>query len=314
MHAMNGFDETIPIFDLHADIGYDLWQAEDPDARWQFHERRWKEGGLRGINVACWFGHNENWAQMQAMVKKTRSVIERQGHRLICCRDDIEPEANWTLLSVEGMGGIRDDAEACVDWLYDQGVRIASLCWNEANLLADGVGANTDEGIHPLGYRVLEQMKRRGMILDLSHLNRAGTAAALALDLPCIVTHSNAYAICAHKRNLTDEQLRLLAKRDTVVGLNATPFFIHSDPPRQTAMMLAKHASYMKTIIGVNRLALGFDFMDYFTDEFVAMPQDMPSITKGQVMIRALEAEGFTKKEIEQISYQNVLSFLARQL
>src|SRR3990170_3438506 len=69
--------------------------------------------------------------------------------------------------TLDGAGGGQ------VDRLYREGVRLASLTWNPANLLADGARETRHCGLSPLGRRVVARMQERGMIVDVSHLSAA---------------------------------------------------------------------------------------------------------------------------------------------
>ncbi|MCF0111046.1 MAG: membrane dipeptidase [Erysipelotrichaceae bacterium] len=308
-------NQTIPFFDTHCDIGYDLYAHKNSQAqRLQFHLDKLKEGNCVGVNVACWIGHGESFEEMQNMVLHANKMLGSIHARPLQKGDEIHPDNNCYLLSMEGLMGIHDNPEECIDWLYDQGVRMCSLCWNEENDLATGVKGNKEHGLHPLGHRVIAQMKKRGMILDVSHMNDKSFYDALAYDIPLMASHSNCRALCNHPRNLSDEQLRELAKRDCLVGLNGTCSFVSENKEEQNSRTLAKHASRLKGIIGVDKIVVGFDFMDYFGPGFYGMISDVPCVEKAQTLFESLEAEGFTKKEIEQIAWGNVSDFLKRHI
>src|SRR3970282_1916172 len=131
------------------------------------------------------------------------------------------------VLSVENLGDALQGEIEQVDRLYREGVRLASLTWNPANLLADGARETRHGGLSPLGRRVVARMQERGMIVDVSHLSAAAFWDVLAATRgPVVATHSDAAAVQPHRRNLTDDQLRALAARGGVVGINFYPDFL----------------------------------------------------------------------------------------
>ena len=103
------------------------------------------------------------------------------------------------------------------------------------------------------------------MVMDVSHLNDGGFRDVMKLtEKPVIASHSNCRALCDVRRNLTDDQLRAIRDTGGVVGLNVHHAFVHADPAKQTAQMLARHAAHMAEVMGVEHVACGFDFCEYF--------------------------------------------------
>ena len=149
--------------------------------------------------MASYFDGRQDWAQMQEMVLTLREAIDEcPAVRLV----DDAWKIDWTdpylyaMLSIEGMCGIRENVEEKLDWLYAQGVRLASLCWNERNALACGVlGGNS--GLSELGIAAVRHMERIGMRIDVSHANEATFWDIFAHTSGVIIaSHSNARALC----------------------------------------------------------------------------------------------------------------------
>ena len=94
-----------------------------------------------------------------------------------------------------------------------------TLTWNGENEL--GSGNVTDRGLTDFGRAAVREMERCGILIDVSHLNDAGLADVFeTAERPFLATHSNARAICAHKRNLTDVQIKEMVRRGCLIGLN----------------------------------------------------------------------------------------------
>ena len=218
-------------------------------------------------------------------------------------------------MTVEGMCGIRDQAEEKIQWLYDQGVRIASLCWNDENALATGVKGTVTRGLTGEGRKAVQKMDELGMILDVSHTNeKTFWDMVEVVRGPMIATHSNTRALCEVHRNLTDQQIMAIAAKGGVIGLNAARNFIDSNPEHQDALHLAAHGRHIADLVGVEHLAVGFDFMDFFEDHATSMGRDLTSALQAQNLIQGLRVQGFSEAECQAIGYDNALRVLRQTL
>ena len=95
--------------------------------------------------------------------------------------------------------------------MYELGVRHAMLTWNEENHLATGVAGDKDRGLTNLGKEFLDYMYKHHMVIDVSHLNIKSFYDVLEyMPHNIIASHSNAYTLSDHRRNLNDDQLRLM--------------------------------------------------------------------------------------------------------
>ena len=141
-------------------------------------------------------------------------------------KDIVENGKIAALLLLEG-GDCLFDLSA-LRTLYRLGVRIVTLTHNKRNLIADGVGE--DEacgGVTRFGKRVIKEMNRLGMVIDVSHLCEKSFWDVLKYsEDPVIASHSNAKSVCNHKRNLSDKQIIELAKKGGVIGINFCPPFL----------------------------------------------------------------------------------------
>src|SRR5438876_1810260 len=131
------------------------------------------------------------------------------------------------LMGVEGGHAIENSLER-LDSLYRLGVRYMTLTWNNGNGWA---GASTDPrrsgGLSPFGKQVVRRMNELGMLVDVSHVSDATFWDVIAVATrPVIASHSACRALAAHPRNLSDAQLRALARTGGVVGINFYPVFL----------------------------------------------------------------------------------------
>lgn len=165
------------------------------------------------------------------------------------------------MLTVEGCSFLEDDAQAepRLDALAEAGVRMATLTWNGPNAL--GSGNDTSYGLTPFGRRMIRGLEERGIVVDASHLNDAGFRDLLAVaERPFACSHSNARAVCPHPRNLEDWQLREIADRGGIVGLNYYNAFLREDGAEATPDDVLRHVDHMLNVAGEDILALGSDY------------------------------------------------------
>lgn len=261
-------------WDLHTDLGYAIWKKQKAGYRnilSSFYTAGLKQGAIKVVCAASYFNGSQSWEQMQEMVRATRrELADCKEITPVYDAKDIDWEADtlYAVMSVEGMCGIVEDVEEKLDWLYAQGVRLASLCWNEENALATGQRGRADRGLSALGIRAVQHMERIGMRIDVSHANEKTFWDIMEHTEGMIVaSHSNARALCDHPRNLRDEQIQAIAKRNGVIGVVAEPAFVHPDPRKQDIAHLIGQLEYMVALAGPAHVGFGFDFMDYYDGE-----------------------------------------------
>ena len=158
---------------------------------------------------------------------------------------------------------------------YDLGVRHMLLAYNQKNRAADGCHERTDCGLSRYGVKLVQEMNRVGMILDLSHTGYRSTMDAMEVcQGPCIFSHANAKGVKDHPRNIRDDQAKACAATGGVIGVNGIGFFL-GDDNRASVENFAHHIDYYSELIGPRHVALGLDFV-YFHDQMFAMYQANP--------------------------------------
>lgn len=210
---------------------------------------------------------DEAWALFRRVQSVLERELERCGDKLAQARTMAEVDAalaagkTAAVLTVEGASFLEDDgqAESRLDALADAGVRMVTLTWNGPNAL--GSGNDTSHGLTGFGRSCVGELERRGIVVDVSHLNDAGFKDVCATARrPFAASHSNARAVCGHPRNLADWQLRELADCGGIAGLNfCTPFLTDrlADPTRDDVL---RHVDHVLETAGEDVLALGSDY------------------------------------------------------
>ncbi len=158
-----------------------------------------------------------------------------------------------------------------VEALYALGVRHMLLAYNVRNLVADGCAEVADAGLSNFGRQVVREMDRVGMIVDCSHTGRRSSLEAIELSKrPVIFSHSNAYSVCPHIRNVRDEQIRACAARAGVIGVVGVGAFLGDVEARAESMF--RHIDYIASLVGPEHVGFGIDYAK-------SMPyKDYPSV------------------------------------
>lgn len=196
------------------------------------------------------------------------------------------------------------------DKLYNIGVRHASLTWNEENHLATGVAGEKERGLTNLGKEFLDYMMKKKMIIDVSHLNVKSFYDVLDYaNKNIIASHSNAYSLSDHRRNLNDDQLKKLRDVGGYVGAVSARNFVSKDPSKQNCKGMADQIIYLAEHIGIDHVMLGLDIMDYLGDYegHNSNLDDLKGHGDSQNLIRELLNRSLTAEEVEMIAYKNFI-------
>ena len=316
------------VFDGHSDLLYDVTRhrlAGEKHVLERRHLRNLEAGGVEGLVLALWVSADTFWRDVpEAKTDRARTEI-----MLLCMKAELaecpwltlvrtpaEAEAakaagkRYAFLAVEGMDAMGDDLGA-IDRYGDLGVRIGMLTWNGENLLATGAGGDPYSGLTELGRRAVRRMAERSILVDVSHLNDGGFRDVLKMaEGPVIASHSNCRALCDVRRNLTDDQLRAIRDTGGIVGLNVHHAFVHADREKQTAEMLARHAAHMAEVMGVEHVACGFDFCEYFGPGNEGA-DGLENCSQIKNLFYWLEKLGMNERERNMIARENFLRVLA---
>ena len=266
------------IYDTHSDILFNLYQRHmDGEQKIfeRYHLNNLKKGGVVG---GIWVVYSETDFDVFNAYK-----IGLEGLRNVATIEDF-------------------------DKLYNLGVRHASLTWNEENHFATGVAGDKDRGLQPLGKELLKYMNEKNMIIDVSHLNVKSFYDVLEENPKILIaSHSDAYSLSNHRRNLNDDQLKKLKEQNGFVGVNSARNFVSHEKEKQNIDGLIDHIIYIGEHIGIDHVMFGLDMMDFLSDYDNANLNDLRSHADACNIESHLIKRGFTKEEIEMIGSKNFL-------
>ena len=210
---------------------------------------------------------------------------------LVKTKEDLNRAVNENkigiIISFEGLEPIGNDI-GLLRIFYELGVRAAGLVWSRRNYVADGCSFNPVEegqrgGLTKFGVNVVKRMEEMNMLIDVSHLNDEGFWDVVKFtNKPFIASHSNSRTLHGRMRNLTDEQIKAIADRNGVIGINAYKNIAGVREGENPISRLADHVEYMVNLVGANHVGYGFDLCNsYYNSElkFKFEPHDSDSLS-----------------------------------
>ncbi len=310
------------IFDMHCDTLSDIHRLGKEDlATASGHinlEKLWKGGSLvqcfaafipthegavrRGITegpyeyfLHCADTFDRQMEKFSDQIRPVRTVAEIEKNR--------DAGLLSAMLTIEDAVPVEGRIERVKEF-YDRGVRMMSLTWNYENSI--GYPNSRDPEAHmlplkPFGLEVIAEMERLGMAVDVSHLSEGGFwDVANHGSKPFIASHSCARALSDHPRNLTDDQLRAVAKRGGVVGVNFCKPFLRLDATVSTVEDIVRHARYIANVAGIETVAMGSDF------DGISGPLEYEDFSGFPMIVDGL-SRVFSDDDVDRICHGNAL-------
>ncbi|MBF1451973.1 gamma-glutamyl-gamma-aminobutyrate hydrolase family protein [Prevotella pallens] len=196
---------------------------------------------------------------------------------------------------------------ANVKYFAQRGVTYITLCHNGDNDICDSArGSNLHGGVSKFGAAVIREMNRNGIMVDLSHGAEKSFYDALEISSqPIVCSHSNSKALCNVPRNLTDDQLRALAKKGGVAHITLYHGFLRKEGIASVLDAIA-HLEHAISIMGIDYVGIGTDFDGDGTVCGMADASEMINFT------RHLLARKYSERDIEKIWGGNWLRVMAQ--
>ena len=221
------------------------------------------------------------------------------------------------VISMESADPILDPERLEVWW--EDGVRVIGPAHYGPGRYAGGTG--TELGLTELGLRLLAEMERLSIVLDLTHFTDPAFWQALDItDCPVLASHNNCRGLVPHQRQFSDEQLQAIFERDGVVGVACDVWMLdpswvrgESTNERVTLNTVVDHIDYICQLSGTSRHAgIGSDLDGGFGQR--QSPRDLDTIADLQQLPRLLAGRGYADADISAIMHGNFLRLLGQAL
>ncbi|WP_418359147.1 dipeptidase [Sphingobacterium detergens] len=353
--------QDLVIVDGHNDVIYEsIFGGKDIGQRLSTGATdlpRLKEGGVDVQVFAVW-SDDAKWktgafehanAQIDALEKMTAANAKNIALAKSVRDIDAILKAGKiaALIGVEGGNMIEGSIDNLIK-LHERGAKYLTLTWNynvpwaSCAAMESGKMDSKAKGLTDHGKAIIRKMNELGMLVDLSHGGEQTFYDVIAVSSkPILVSHSNAYRLCPHFRNLKDEQLEALKKNGGVIGVNFYSGFL--DPEYETRLKriytqqfgenadttlstwkmydklpvdvryevdapmskLLDHIDYLVKKVGIEHVAVGSDF-----DGIESAPQGLEDVSKFPLLTKGLLERGYNKADIAKIMGNNFLRIL----
>ena len=321
------------LIDAHSDLLNDVLPKRNMGGK-AVIEHDWLPGMRKGgidIRVAAIYSDIEYIPELALrraldMIAALFMEIEESSGIVLCktCDDVRRVKDNGMIGFILGMEGAEPLGRdiSLLRIFYALGIRVLGLSHALRNYAADPasiVSTKTGQasGLSDFGLQLVQEANKLGIVIDVSHLNDPGFWDVLENSTaPVIASHSNSRAVFNQPRGLSDDQIRAVAKRGGVIGINACATLVNEEKKADLNHLL-DHLDHIVKIGGIENAGLGPDFCDYVwkyasESERARLPyagpvrglsgdQDIPSL------IRAMRDRGYGPQEIELIAGNNFL-------
>lgn len=230
------------------------------------------------------------------------------------------------MLSFEGVEPIYNDLNL-FDLFYRLGVRGVGLCWSRRNYAADGssfvnVKSGKKGGLTSFGFELLEAAHKENVYIDLSHINDEGFEDVLNFyDGPIMVSHTNSRTLNPTMRNISENQIKEISKREGFIGINSMNFTVSNGTSPENIKGYCDHIDNIVAIGGIDCVGFGFDFNDIILkyipeQQLLNLPRKPFDCIKGYkeipLIIKELLDRDYKEDDIKKILGSNFLDFLER--
>lgn len=260
---------------------------------------------------AIWLPDDLNEESAEQLFFKSAHYLKDEGNRLgiklISKADKIKTSFNNNRFSacftVENGSALNGKIEN-IKRFSDLGVRMMTLTWNGHNSLGDGADVQNSKGLTEFGKIAVGEMEANNIVVDISHASdKLFYDVAEIATRPFVASHSNSRVVTNHRRNLTDEQFKIIANIGGIVGLNFHKDFLSSDSDCASMNDILKHCEHFISLGGENVVAIGSDF------DGCTLPNDILGSRSLSELYELFLRKNYKESQIRKIFYENALNF-----
>ena len=176
-----------------------------------------------------------------------------------------------------------------------------------------------------LGKDYVKELNKLNVAIDLSHISEPSFWDVLdIIEKPPVATHSNAKSLCNHPRNLTDDQIKAIAERKGVIGINFFSIFIDNNGRKATVDRLIDHIDHIVELVGLNNIGFGPDFLNYYIKDLKSLDEQLDNpfgdnldlgaifevigdVTEFPNLIGSIQKRGYSDRDIGKIQGEKLV-------
>ncbi len=330
------------IIDSHLDLLFDLVRQRKYGRKKVLIEdylEDFKKGGVNVI-VSSIYLDGEFLPEMalRRALKQINSLYEeieesKDSFALCLSYNDIINTINdgkiAILLSFEGVEPLYNDI-SLLNVFYKLGVRLVGLTWSRRNFAGDGCYFGTIKegkkgGLTEFGVSLIEKAEELGMLIDVTHLNDEGFWDVIEYsNQPVIASHSNSRALVNIMRNLTDEQIKAIAKAGGIIGINCANILVSDETDSKANIKgYVDHIEHIANLVGHKYVGFGFDLCDKIMkyvaeEELKGISRKSFDSIKGYAdipnIIEEMQRRNFSQEQITDILGNNFMEIFKKVL
>lgn len=333
----SSFATKFPVIDGHNDLawacrvlrGYDTAGLDASVPALHTDLPRLAAGGVAGQFWSVWVdpvleGADQVVATLE-QIDFVHRLIEKYPSQLQFARtaDDVRAAMSQgriaSLIGIEG-GAQIGGSLAVLRQFAKLGARYMTLTWSRTTEWADSATHTAiHDGLSDFGHEVVHEMNRIGMLVDLAHVAPSTMRHALETSSrPVLVSHSGAWELCHHARNVPDDVLSTIGEQGGVAMAAFVPSFLTEerrvwvetgevgDPPPVGIAAVADHVEHIREVAGVHAVGLGADY-----DGTDLMPEGLDDVSRYPALFEELSGRGWSDSDLRKLACDNLLRVLA---
>lgn len=299
-------EEIMQYFDLHCDT---LYKAAIEDStlnnlEYEVSIQKGRKFSKWSQCMAIWIPDNVSPDEGFKLFHKAHQILYRDAEKYNISLSDKFSNHNF-VFTVEN-GSLLNGNSDNISILADLGVKMLTLTWNGENCIGGGADA-PQTGLTDFGKECIAKLEDSGIIIDTSHTSdKTFYDVATVAAKPLVASHSNSRSICSHRRNLTDEQFRIIKASGGLVGLNFHKDFLSDTPQKVSLKDVLIHAEHFLSLGGEETLCIGSDF------DGSDISKDLNSIEKIPNLYESFLKIGYNEQLVQKILYYNAYNFFSR--
>lgn len=313
---------NFPIIDLHQDLLSHIRFGEQMDQNKQTDFALIEQANIKCVTATAFpfppeedfFDPTTNDLIEEELTLYNQRCDELGNWTIIKSKTDFDnvmssPDQFGLILHIEGLNVFPDDGWEMLEKWYELGLRSIAPVWNLANPFGGGT-KDFKTGLTDLGIKLIEFTTDKNMLFDFAHMNETTFYQAAELfPGPILVSHANCASVFPSPRNLTDNQLRLIADRNGTVGVFFPKTFLTKEKT-PSIQDVADQIDHMREVMGIEHISLGTDFGGILSGS----PEDLQSVLDLPNLFTELTSREYTSDEIEMIAWKNAQRVLGEML